>query len=194
MERLDKFIEGIQYKESEKEDIIKYLETKGVDRYCVIKEYLQQKNICLTWSNLSNTYRYDKRITYLLQRYLTFFEERIRAIICNKYLITEISKDNAEQKLSELFKRSELPEKIFKNIKHILGDQTLSLFEIIERSTLFLPLNFAHYIDSPELFGWPKTSEGILAVLDVRNAVAHNNFLLSYVFWQHKIAGESKTD
>ena len=67
-----------------KDDIEKWLSVKGEDKYAVFLRMLEVKGIETTWNNVSGLYRYDKRLLFNNFRYLSFFEEYLRAILMNE--------------------------------------------------------------------------------------------------------------
>jgi hypothetical protein len=193
MERLNSFIALLADGEENKAEIIKYLSLKGIDRYMLVYDMLKKKDLSITWKNLTTVYIYDKRLTYLLQRYMTFFEEYVRANICNRFQIDEIKESN----IREMFisKGIVINNKIINSILSILENDNKSLFQILEDSTLFLPMNLLCGIEDKVIdqfinrFSYIKQNVG--AVIELRNAVAHNRFLLGYEFGKYKINGKT---
>ncbi len=85
---------------SYKEEIIDYAENKGeVDKWLALKgetkymkfaDLLKAHNVSLHWVSLRDTYRYDKRLLVNIFKYLSFFEEFLRAQIWNNTKISYI--------------------------------------------------------------------------------------------------------
>lgn len=72
----------IDYNEN-KEEIEKWLALKGETKYMRFAELLTENDIPLKWVTLKDTYRYDKRLLVNVFKYLSFFEEFLRAQIWN---------------------------------------------------------------------------------------------------------------
>ena len=78
---------------SAKEEIIDYnlhaneiehwIALKGETKYMRFADLLKAKGIAVEWNVLKDTYRYDKRLIVNIFKYLSFFEEFIRAQIWN---------------------------------------------------------------------------------------------------------------
>jgi len=79
--------EIIDYAEH-KEKIDKWISLKGETKYLKFVAFLKLSNEPITWKNLSNTYRYDKRLLINVFKYMSFFEEFLRAQIWNVSKIT----------------------------------------------------------------------------------------------------------
>lgn len=61
----------------------KWLRVKGEEKYNQFANILDEKGIDIEWETLNDLYRYDKRLLFKNFKYLSFFEEYIRAIIVN---------------------------------------------------------------------------------------------------------------
>lgn len=72
----------IDYNENS-EEIEKWLALKGETKYLRFAELLTKNGIPVKWQTLKNTYRYDKRLLVNVFKYLSFFEEFLRAQIWN---------------------------------------------------------------------------------------------------------------
>ena len=68
---------------SNADDVDKWLRVKGEIKYNEFGDILDELRIELTWKNISDLYRYDKRLLVNNFTYLSFFEEYVRAIILN---------------------------------------------------------------------------------------------------------------
>ena len=78
---------------SAKEEIIDYnlhsneiehwIALKGETKYLRLARLLKAKGIAIEWNILKDTYRYDKRLIVNIFKYLSFFEEFLRAQIWN---------------------------------------------------------------------------------------------------------------
>lgn len=65
------------------EEIEKWLALKGETKYLRFAKLLTKNNIPVRWVTLKDTYRYDKRLLVNIFKYLSFFEEFLRAQIWN---------------------------------------------------------------------------------------------------------------
>ena len=74
--------EIIDYKKHKKE-VDKWVNVKGEIKYLEFVKILKNKNIDCTWKNVSHLYKYDKRLQINLFKYMSFFEEYIRAKLWN---------------------------------------------------------------------------------------------------------------
>lgn len=64
-------------------EIEKWLALKGETKYLRFAELLTKNGISVEWQTLKDTYRYDKRLLVNIYKYLSFFEEFLRAQIWN---------------------------------------------------------------------------------------------------------------
>lgn len=69
--------------EDNKADIEKWLAVKGEVKYLCFAKILQNQGLAITWKAVSELYKYDKRLLFNTFKYISFFEEFIRAIIVN---------------------------------------------------------------------------------------------------------------
>lgn len=68
---------------SNADDVDKWLRVKGEIKYNEFGDILGGLGMELTWKNISDLYRYDKRLLVNNFIYLSFFEEYVRAMILN---------------------------------------------------------------------------------------------------------------
>lgn len=68
---------------SHSEEIDHWLNLKGEKKYFQIATILERHQIPITWKNISDAYRYDKRLLINCFKYLSFYEEFLRAKIWN---------------------------------------------------------------------------------------------------------------
>ena len=66
-----------------KPEIDKWVSLKGEKKYLEYAKILENKGIVVTWKNLDDLFRYDKRLLINLFKYLSFFEDYLRAIVWN---------------------------------------------------------------------------------------------------------------
>ena len=74
--------EIIDYQDHKKE-IDKWISLKGEKKYLEFIKVFKEKDIPITWKKLDDTFRYDKRLLINLFKYLSFFEDYLRAIVWN---------------------------------------------------------------------------------------------------------------
>lgn len=65
------------------EEIEKWLALKGETKYMRFASILITNGVAVEWNVLKDTYRYDKRLLVNIFKYLSFFEEFLRAQIWN---------------------------------------------------------------------------------------------------------------
>lgn len=83
----DEFLLKMKFhSDDEKERCINYLDLKGVSYHAVLANYIGLNNRGkIEYKKIQNLYIYDKRIRNVLFRFLSAFEEGIRAYISNHY-------------------------------------------------------------------------------------------------------------
>lgn len=79
--------EIIDYQDHKKE-IDKWVSLKGEKKYLEFVKVFKEKDITITWKKLDDTFRYDKRLLINLFKYLSFFEDYLRAIVWNYSSLT----------------------------------------------------------------------------------------------------------
>jgi len=156
-----------------KTEIIKsnyYLKYRGLQEHIIILNYLE--NVLkrkIRYSEIATTFRYDKRIRTVIYKYIGFIEEYLRAIISNNY-------------------PDDIPESIkiydYKKL-HINGNKTYDTVSDMLFSSLVKQFNkMNNTIISSSFNNYRK--EYMEYVIDLRNAVSHNRFLLNYDSFHNK--------
>lgn len=74
--------EIVDYSEH-KSEVDKWIRLKGEQKYLQFAGILKEHDQPVTWQNISELYRYDKRLLINLFKYLSFFEEYLRALVWN---------------------------------------------------------------------------------------------------------------
>lgn len=74
--------EIIDYQEH-KQEIDKWISLKGEKKYLEFIKVLKNQGLEITWKKLDDAFRYDKRLLFNLFKYLSFFEDYLRAIVWN---------------------------------------------------------------------------------------------------------------
>lgn len=93
----------IDYNEN-KAEIEKWLALKGETKYMQFAELLTENDIPVKWQTLKDTYRYDKRLLINVFKYLSFFEEFLRAQIwnINKPSYKKVEKSSLSEVIDEI--------------------------------------------------------------------------------------------
>ncbi len=184
-ERKEEFLKNIDLPASnEEEKFLKaFLDNKGIEYHNIILDYIREINDLekkqkIDIRTLNILCRYDKRIRNILYKYLSAFEEYIRAHISNHYADTDII-----EKIKEIFTSNTKAEKILKKIEDeglFTGLLALSLGELI---------NLSFLIDedsAKELYGQPKSDvsqkNNLDAIRELRNAVSHHKLIFAHEF------------
>lgn len=144
-----------------------YFDLKGIDLHNSIAEYLQSyKSEDVTYPEVATAYRYDKKIRKVLYKYIALLEEHIRAFISNKYT------DDLES--------LELDKVIEKKVDN--GMKLNNALDDILFSNLISQVKKLPKSDFSELFSdLDYRPRNLSALVELRNAVSHNRFLLSYM-------------
>ncbi len=102
-----------------KNDIDKWLNIKGEVKYLEFIKILKKNNINCNWNNVSNLYKYDKRLQINLFKYMSFFEEYIRAKLWNNKIFknyNDLNKKYMSELIIYLCRHKNLLENNFNNI------------------------------------------------------------------------------
>ena len=70
--------------ESNKKDIDKWTTLKGEKKYIELSTILRDINTEITWRKLDDLFRYDKRLLFNCFKYISMFEDFIRACLLNE--------------------------------------------------------------------------------------------------------------
>lgn len=127
--------------EKNKNDIDKWLNVKGEIKYLEFVKILKINNIDCTWKNVSNLYRYDKRLQINLFKYMSFFEEYIRAKLWNnenfkKY--RELNRKYMGELIGYLCENEELLQNYFNNINKKQLDNIREIRNTISHNDIIL--------------------------------------------------------
>lgn len=69
--------------DANKEEADRWLNLKGIAKYEQFADILDENNIEITWKNIDDLVRYDKRLLINIFKYLSFCEDYLRALIWN---------------------------------------------------------------------------------------------------------------
>ncbi len=158
------FLESIEISEPEIPKAQYYFRYRGLDSHIAVWNYLSTfKTEKVSYCEIATTFRYDKRIRRIIYKFIGFLEEYIRAYIANAYR-DRIDKLNTTPFLQGLIDR-EVP------LHDALDNLT---FNRLISQVKKLQVN-----DKVVIFGDLKiTSRNLDAIVELRNAVSHNRFLL----------------
>lgn len=101
-------------------DIDKWINIKGEIKYLEFAKILKDINCECTWKNVSNLYRYDKRLQINIFKYMSFFEEYIRAKLWNENIYKDykdLNKKTMNELIDYIYKNSNIIEKYFSCIE-----------------------------------------------------------------------------
>lgn len=161
------FFEGLEIEEKDKHKAEAYIKSKG------LFAHMQIKNKMLAWSSdktikysqIASYYRYDKRIRIILYKYIAYLEEYYRAILL----------DNISDSTEQNFWIKIIADKINSGIRLDIILENLGFRSLLNQIKL-LPDNLKEYN-----FNYNKPiRKNIDALIELRNAVMHNKFLLMY--------------
>ena len=147
----------------------KSLKSKGVEKHILIKERLLNWSMSdsIEYAKVASTYRYDKRIRYMLFKYISYLEEFYRAVILDNYV----------NRVKQKFWIEELQDK--------LVEFDYNLNDALEHIDFRVLLIQCQRLPKPkrDLCGFPGRKylkDNSFALKELRNAVMHNKFLLLY--------------
>lgn len=168
-EREKKFYQNLIIDDEDKGRLAHSLKSKGVEKHILIKERLLAWSECdkIEYSKIASAYRYDKRIRYVLFKYISYLEEFYRAVILDSYI--------------NRIKQSFWIKALQTNLEKYNNDLNDAL-EHLEFSFLLAQCQ-ALPKKMKKLCLFPKTKylkENSMALKELRNAVMHNKFLLLY--------------
>lgn len=145
----------------------KYLDLKGVAYHVVLINFIGLNNDGkIKYKTISDLYKYDKRLRNRLYKFLSAFEEQIRAFIANSF----------NHGLSTL----KLGENIIANLKN--GSNIAFELEDLDFGQLIQIVEKFNDKDLKRMF--PNTDEHVIqnlrAIKELRNAISHHRLLLLY--------------
>ena len=153
--------------EEEKQHCSKYLDLKGVAYHVLLINLIGlNEDGKIRYKLISDVYKYDKKIRNRLYKFLSAFEEQIRAFIANSF----------NHGLSTL----QLGDSINRNLKN--GSNIAFELEDLDFGQLLQIVEKFTKKDLKRMF--PKSDEHVIdnlkAVKELRNAISHHRILLLY--------------
>lgn len=161
------FFKDLIFDSADKERIAKSLKSKGIEKHILIKNRLLawSESEEIRYSQIASTYRYDKRIRYVLFKYISYLEEFYRSVILDNY-INDINEKLWVKKLNYYICK-------YQNLNEAL--------EHIDFSTLINQCEKLPVALKNTCFCYDAhLSANISALINLRNAVMHNKFLMLY--------------
>lgn len=161
--KYEDFFKLVTINDEDKAKAIHYLNVRGISEHIFVANYLQSlKSDKVTYAEVATAFRYDKRIRRIIYKYIGFLEEYMRAYIVNTY----------EGKIHTLCMTNTLVGLLnkHKTFYEAVGDLTFG--------------NLMHQIkklsdkEKAELFRGKYIATNLDAIVELRNAVNHNRFLL----------------
>jgi hypothetical protein len=183
-DNINQFLTSISYAKEDEKKIKKYLSLKGTTNFSlVLKTYQNLSGINKpTRNQVSDFYRYDKRLCYLLSRYFSTIEELLRAI-----LVRDMEQiDNTlplEKRVQILFINN--PAFIKKINQEIKQKEDKDFFKFLKLSFFSLLLeaiinDSKISADDKKLIQGIQNNQKVLSSL--RNAVFHSKFLFDETY------------
>ena len=151
-----------------------YMDVRGVEEHLIVAEYLKKyKAGKVSYSEVATALRYDKRIRRILYKYIGYLEERIRAYIANKY-----SDKTNSLSLTDMIRKKLKKKSLYESLSEISFGQL-----ILQSKKLLVE-------EKEELYSIASVDDKNLdAIIELRNEVAHNRFLLHRSFRPCKNTG-----
>lgn len=168
------FLDIVDCAAEDEESARHYLDVRGVEEHLIVAQYLQnQKAGKVTYREVATALRYDKRIRRILYKYIGYLEERIRAYIANRY------SDNTDcLNLTDMIGKKLIKKSLYEALSEISFGQL-----ILQSKNLSAK-------EKEELFSSNSVNDKNLdAIIELRNEVAHNRFLLHRTFRPCKNTG-----
>ncbi len=174
----NEFIDLIDVQPNEIDKARYYCDLKGIDLHFSIFEYISSmKSGKVRYSEIATAYRYDKRIRKVLYKFIAFFEERIRAFISNGY---SENLDKIEW-IKPIKKRLDKGLKLNSALDDILFGELISQVILLGEEDKNNLVKYTVYSD-----------QNLRAIVELRNAVSHNRFLLNYLKFKDCIISNEK--
>ena len=150
----------------EKKRCEQYLDLKGVAYHAVLANYIGlDDNGRIEYKKVQNMYVYDKRIRYILYKFLSALEEGIRGYISNHY--------NTMDKINflsvKIYTAVDDGSNLSKELENLSFNELIQLTQKLSPDDLFILFN-----------GNENLEMNLRAVRGLRNAVSHHRMLFVY--------------
>lgn len=192
----------LELSEKEAKDFQAKLKLKGKQRYKELYKALsaENSNKKFSYEVLSQHYRYDIKLRRALYKIISFTEVAMRATIANRYGTKKISKTNIEEDIKKITgKEIYFDDREKKKISIALNsNKEMNLFEFLENVDMQI-LNKIFCILDEELkesvFTYDEhLKDNLDSMRKLRNAVMHNNILITKKYGRVWVDGQEKTD
>jgi abortive infection bacteriophage resistance protein len=152
--------------QKEKERCERYLDLKGVSYHAVLANYIGlDESGKIEYKKVQNMYVYDKRIRYILYKFLSAFEEGIRGYIANHYNTIEKIKHLSSKIHTSVADGSSLS----KELENFDFNALIQLAQKLQPNDLNILFNENENLDI-----------NLQAVRILRNTVSHHRMLFVY--------------
>ena len=143
-----------------------YLDLKGVAYHAVLANYIGLDDIGkIEYKKVQNMYVYDKRIRYILYKFLSALEEGIRGYISNHYN----SMDKIKSLSVKIYTAVEDGSNLSKELENLDFNGLIQLTQKLDSYDLSILFN-----------GNQNLEMNLRAVRGLRNAVSHHRMLFVY--------------
>lgn len=147
-----------------------YLKYRGIDAHENVRIFLQSlTGEEVAYSSIATAFRYDKRIRRIIFKYIGFLEEAIRAYLANKYAYDLTNLNCIIQVKQDLENKKSL----FESVSKLTFGQLI--LQVKKLSDLDQTEIFSNYSDKLK-----NLKNDLSAVVNLRNAICHNRFILDY--------------
>lgn len=166
--------------QKEKERCERYLDLKGVSYHAVLANYIGlDESGKIEYKKVQNMYVYDKRIRYILYKFLSAFEEGIRGYIANHYNTMEKIKNLSSKIYIAVADGSSLS----KELENFDFNALIQLAQKLQPNDLNILFNENENLDID-----------LQAVRILRNIVSHHRMLFVYEDFGECVIGNITND
>ncbi len=164
----EEFYDSILISDEEKESAEKFIYSKGLMKHVFIRDRISvwDNNDIVDYSKIASTYRYDKRIRFVLFKYISYLEEFYRSLILDEYIVNTNQTFWIKEIKEELVQYNNDLNKVLEAIDF------KSLLQQIKK----LPNNLKKFLFLPK----EHLNINLNALRVFRNTVMHNKFLVLY--------------
>ncbi len=180
------FLNSMVFSSSEeKDDCIKYLNLKGISYHTVLANYIGfNENNKIEYKKIATLYKYDKRVRNILYKFLSAFEEGVRAFISNRY-----SNNLNQIKNKTILENIKEGSSLSKELENLVFGKLLNLSR-----SLYKNLSSEA---KRNLYGNIKEENlkmNLEAIRELRNVVSHHRILCVYEDFEECFVDNKKTD
>lgn len=192
----------LELNEEEAKSFKEKLKLKGKQRYKELYRAVlaENNNQRLSYEILSQHYRYDIKLRRALYKIISFTEIAMRATIANKYGTEKISEENIEDDIKRITGREiKFTKGENKKIAYTFDSKKeMTLFEFLENVDMQILNKIFCILDKEmieNIFSYDVHLKNNLdSMRKLRNAVMHNNLLITKKYGKVWIDGQEKRD